>query len=76
MIAHGPLRNRGGQGHVNSNVLNSYWGMKISIHKKYESVQDSKDTSILKPMEYKLLKDNDLTTEQERVSKDSKIMDI
>jgi hypothetical protein len=39
-------------------------------------MQDSKDTSILKPMEYKLFKDNDLMTEQERVSEDRKVMVI
>ena len=49
--------------------------MKISIQKN-ESTQDSKDTSILKPMEWKFLKDNDLTMEQERVSEDRKVMDI
>ena len=39
-------------------------------------MQDSKDTSILRPMEQKLLKDNDLTTEQEWISKDKKLRDI
>jgi hypothetical protein len=39
-------------------------------------MQDSKDTSIQKPMEYKLLKDNNLTTEQERVLEDRKVMVI
>jgi hypothetical protein len=33
MTAHGSLRNMGGQGYVNWNVLNRHWGMKISIHK-------------------------------------------
>jgi hypothetical protein len=39
-------------------------------------MQDSKDTSIPIPREYKLPKDNDLTTEQERVSEDRKVMVI
>jgi hypothetical protein len=34
MTVHGSLRNQGGQDHVSQNVLNKYWGMKISIHKK------------------------------------------
>ena len=51
MTAHGSLRNEGGQDHVSWNVLNKYWGMKIGIHTKNESMQDSKDTGILKPME-------------------------
>jgi hypothetical protein len=37
--------------------------MKISIHKKYENMQDSKDTSTTRPRKWKLPKDNDLTTE-------------
>jgi hypothetical protein len=39
-------------------------------------MQDSKDMSIPRPGEYKMPKGSDVTTEQERVSKDSKIMDI
>ena len=33
MITHGSLGNKGGQGYVNQNVLNSHWGTKISVHK-------------------------------------------
>jgi hypothetical protein len=39
-------------------------------------MQDSNGTSIPRLREYKLPKNSDLTIEQERVSKDSKIMDI
>jgi hypothetical protein len=39
-------------------------------------MQDSKGVSIPRPIDLKLPKDNNLTTEYERVSKDTKIMDI
>jgi hypothetical protein len=48
--------------------------MKISIKKM--SMQDFKKMSIQIPRAKKLLKDNILTIEEERVSKDRKIMDI
>jgi hypothetical protein len=49
--------------------------MKISIHKN-KSMEDSNGMSIPRPREYKLPKDSDLTIEQDRVSKDRKVMDI
>jgi hypothetical protein len=49
--------------------------MKISIHKN-KSMQDSNGTSVPRPRDKKLPKDSDLTTEEERVSKDKKVMDI
>jgi hypothetical protein len=39
-------------------------------------MKDIKEMSILVPRDKKLPKDSDLTTEEERVSKDRKIMDI
>ena len=39
-------------------------------------MKDFKEVSIPIPRDKKLPKDGDLTTEEERVSKDSKIMDI
>jgi hypothetical protein len=39
-------------------------------------MQDSNDTSIPRPREYKLPKDSNLTTEEERVSKNRKVTDI
>jgi hypothetical protein len=48
--------------------------MKISIHKN-KSMQDSNGTSMPIPRDKKLPKDSDLTTEEERVSKDKKVMD-
>jgi hypothetical protein len=39
-------------------------------------MKDFKEMSIQIPRDKKLLKDNDLTTEEERVSKDRKAMDI
>jgi hypothetical protein len=45
-------------------------------HKKDESMKDFKEMSIPIPRDKKLLKDSDLTTEEERVSEDRKIMDI
>jgi hypothetical protein len=75
MITYGSSRNKGGQGHVNWNVLNRHWGYEDK-HKKDESMQDFKKMSIQIPRAKKLLKDSDLTTEEERVSKDRKIMDI
>jgi hypothetical protein len=41
MIAHGSSRNKGGQVHVNWNVLSSHWGIKVIIYKK-KSMQDSR----------------------------------
>ena len=55
MTAHGSLRNKGGQGHVNWNVSNRYWDIKVSIYKN-KSRQDSNGTSIPRPREYKLPK--------------------
>jgi hypothetical protein len=55
MTAHGSLRNKGGQGHVNLNVSNRYWDIKVSIYKN-KSMQDSNGTSIPRPREYKLPK--------------------
>jgi hypothetical protein len=75
MTAHGSLRNKGGQGHVEWNILNITWDIKVSI-KKDESMKDFKEVSIPIPRDKKLPKDSDLTTEEERVSKDRKIMDI
>jgi hypothetical protein len=48
----------------------------IGRHKKDESMKDFKEMSIPIPRDKKLLKDSDLTIEEERVSKDRKIMDI
>jgi hypothetical protein len=48
--------------------------MKISIYKN-KSMQDSNGTSMPIPRDKKLPKDSDLTTEEERVSKDKKVMD-
>jgi hypothetical protein len=75
MAAHGSLRNKGGQDHVEWNILNGPWDIKVSI-KKDESMRDFKEMSIPIPRDKKLPKDSDLTTEEERVSKDRKIMDI
>jgi hypothetical protein len=33
MTAHGTLRNKGGQGHVEWNILNRPWDIKVSIKK-------------------------------------------
>jgi hypothetical protein len=62
ITAHGSLRNKGGQGHVNWNVLNRYWDIKVSTYKN-KSMQDSNGTSIPRRREYKLPKDSDLTIE-------------
>jgi hypothetical protein len=43
---------------------------------KNESVRDFKEMSIPIPRDMKLPKDSNLTTEEERVSKDRKVMDI
>jgi hypothetical protein len=43
---------------------------------KNESMRDFKEMSIPIPRDKKLPKDNNLTTEEERVSKDKKVMDI
>jgi hypothetical protein len=45
-------------------------------HKKDESLKDFKEMSILIPRDKKLSKDSDLTTKEERTSKDRKVMDI
>jgi hypothetical protein len=45
-------------------------------HKKYESMKDFKEMSIPIPRDKKLSKDSDLTTEEERVLKDRKVMGI
>ena len=75
MITHGSLGNKGGQGHVNRNISNRYWDIKVSIYKN-RSMQDSNGTSMPIPRDKKLPKDSDLTTEEERVSKDKKVMGI
>jgi hypothetical protein len=49
--------------------------MKTSIHKN-KSMRDSNGTSMPIPTDKKLPKDSNLTTEEERVSKDKKVMDI
>jgi hypothetical protein len=74
MTAHGSLRDKGGQGHVERNILNRPWDIKVSI--KNESMKDFRDMSVPIPRDKKLPKDSDLTTEKERVSKDRKVMDI
>jgi hypothetical protein len=74
MTARGLLRNKDGQGHVKWNILNRPWDIKIST--KNESMKDFKDMSIPIPRDKKLSKDSDLTTKEERASKDSKVMDI
>jgi hypothetical protein len=75
MNAHGSSRHKGGQGHVKWNILNGPWDIKVSI-KKDESMKYFKEMSMPIPRDKKLSKDNDLTTEEERVSKDRKVMDI
>jgi hypothetical protein len=45
MVAHGSSRNKGGQKHVNQNVLNMHWDIKVSIYKN-KNMEDSKDTCI------------------------------
>jgi hypothetical protein len=45
-------------------------------HKKDESMKDFKEMSIPIPRDKKLPKYSGLTTEEERVSKDKKVMDI
>ena len=45
-------------------------------HKRDESMKDFKEMSIPIPRDKKLPKDSDLTTEEEWVSKDRKIMGI
>ena len=62
MTAHGSLRNKSGQGHVNWNVLNRYWDIKVSTYKN-KSMQDSNGTSIPRWSEYKLPNYSDLTIE-------------
>jgi hypothetical protein len=34
MVSLGSSRNKGGQEHVNQNVLNRHWDIKVSIYKK------------------------------------------
>jgi len=55
MITHGSLGNKGGQGHVNRNISNRYWDIKVSIYKN-RSMQDSNGTSIPRPRKYNLPK--------------------
>jgi hypothetical protein len=55
MVTHGSSRNKGGQKHVNRNVLNRHWDIKVSIYKN-KSMQDSNGTSIPRSREYKLPK--------------------
>jgi hypothetical protein len=62
MVTHGSLGNKGGQKHVNQNVLNKQWDIKVSTYKN-KSMQDSNGTSIPRRREYKLPKDSDLTIE-------------
>jgi hypothetical protein len=45
MVAHGSLRNKGGQKHVNQNVLNKHGDIMVSVYKN-KCVQDSKDMSV------------------------------
>jgi hypothetical protein len=45
MITHGSSRNKGGHEHVNRNVLNIHWDIKVSVYKN-KGVQDSKDMSV------------------------------
>ena len=54
-ITHGSLGNKGGQGHVNRNISNRYWDVKVSIYKN-RSMQDSNGTSIPRPRKYNLPK--------------------
>jgi hypothetical protein len=74
MTAHGSSRNKGGQGQVKWNILTKSWDIKVSI--KNESMRDFKEMSIPIPRDKKLPKESNLTTEEERVSKDRKVMDI
>ena len=55
MITLGSLGNKGGQGHVNCNISNRYWDIKVSIYKN-KSMQDSNGTSIPRPRKYELPK--------------------
>jgi hypothetical protein len=50
MDAHGSPRNKGGQKHVNQNVLNKHWDIKVSIYKN-KSMQDSNGMSVPRPRE-------------------------
>jgi hypothetical protein len=52
MTAHGSLRDKGDQGHVERNILNRPWDIKVSI-KKDECMKDFKEMSILIPREKK-----------------------
>jgi hypothetical protein len=45
-------------------------------YKKDNSMKDFKEMSIPIPRDNKLLKGNDLTTKEERVSKDRKVMNM
>jgi hypothetical protein len=50
MIALGSLRNKGGQGHVNLNVLNRLCDIKVSIYKN-KNMPGSNGTSVPRPRE-------------------------
>jgi hypothetical protein len=50
MTAPGSLRNKGGQGHVNLNVLNRLCDIKVSIYKN-KNMPDSNGTSVPRPRE-------------------------
>jgi hypothetical protein len=62
MTAPESLRNKGGQGHVNLNVLNRLCDIKVSIYKN-KNMPDSNGTSVPRPREYKKPKDSGFTTE-------------
>ena len=50
MTAPGSLRNKGGQGYVNLNVLNRLCDIKVSIYKN-KNMPDSNGTSVPRPRE-------------------------
>jgi hypothetical protein len=52
MTAPRSLRNKGGQGHVNLNVLNRLCDIKVSIYKN-KNMPDSNGMSVPRPREYK-----------------------
>ena len=45
MVTHESSENKGGQKHVNRNVLNKHGDIKVSVYKN-KGVQDSKDMSV------------------------------
>ena len=63
MTAHGLLGNKGGQVHVNWNVLNSHWGMKVSIHENMR---------VCKTLRIRETNDNDLTNDNNKVIEKNK----